>query len=344
MNKFRYIDKRILCSYDLSEEFFNKLGIKVYDIIPLRKVFVLFTDNGKKILKITNSSLDRINFINKVLNIIKEKDKYVLQYCTNSNGDIITEWKGKYYVLLDMMDGREATFTNPVEVEWCTKALANFHNASMNITDNLTKEDIILNKSKNLIYELLNDLCFITEAERVISKFSYKNDFDLLFLKNISKAKNDLNISINLLTESSYSELYSDLKNTVICHLDLAHHNFIIDEDKVNMIDFDYCKIDIRAMDIYNFIIKVIKNYAYDKEIINKIIEDYSSVSKVSDEEKKVIFAMLNYPIDFINISKDYYLKQKSWDYEVFLSRFKDKIENDTFRSDLLRNINENLI
>ena len=50
------------------------------------------------------------------------------------------------------------------------------------------------------------------------------------------------------------------------------------------------------------------------------------------------------YPKDFINISKDYYLKQKSWDYEVFLGRFKDKIENDTFRSDLLININENLI
>ena len=114
MNKFRYIDKRILCSYDLSEEFFNKLGIKVYDIIPLRKVFVLFTDNGKKILKITKSSLDRINFINKILNIIKEKDKYILQYCVNSTGDIITEWKGKSYILLDIIDGREATLTNPI--------------------------------------------------------------------------------------------------------------------------------------------------------------------------------------------------------------------------------------
>ena len=344
MNKFRYIDKKILCSYDLSEEFFLKLGVKVYDIIPLRKVFVLSTDKGKKILKITNSSLDRVNFINNILNIIKQKDEYVLQYCKNSNGDIITEWNGKFYVLLDMIDGREATFTNPVEVEWCTRALANFHNASINIADNLTNEDIILNKSKNLIYELLNDLCFITEAERVISKFNYKNDFDLLFLKNISKAKNDLNISINLLTESSYSELYSNVKNMVICHLDLAHHNFIIDEDKVNMIDFDYCKIDIRAMDIYNFIVKVIKNYAYDKEIINKVISDYSSISEISDEEKKIIFSMLNYPRDFINICKDYYLKQKSWDYEVFLSRFKDKIENDVFRSDLLRDINKNLI
>ena len=51
MNKFRYVDKSILCSYDLSEDFFQELGINVYDIIPLRKVFVIFTDKGKKILK-----------------------------------------------------------------------------------------------------------------------------------------------------------------------------------------------------------------------------------------------------------------------------------------------------
>ena len=48
MNKFRYIDKKVLCSYDLSEEFFQEIGVKVDDIIPLRKVFVIFTDKGKK--------------------------------------------------------------------------------------------------------------------------------------------------------------------------------------------------------------------------------------------------------------------------------------------------------
>lgn len=343
MNKFRYIDKKILCSYDLSEEFFKELGVEVYDIIPLRKVFVIFTDKGKKILKRINSSEERVEFINKALNIIKEKDKYILQYCTNSKGKIITKWHGKSFVLLDMIDGREATFTNPIEVEWCTKSLANFHKASEGIINDLNEKEVNLNGAKNLIYEFLNDLCIITEIERVVSKFNYKNEFDLMFLKNVSKAKNDLNKSINLLTNSSYNELYADEKNMILCHLDLAHHNFIIDEDEVNMIDFDYCKIDIRSMDIYNLIIKVIKNYLYDKEVISKIIKDYSSVSEVLDEEKEVIYAMLNYPRDFINISKDYYLKQKSWDYEVFLSRLKDKIEIDTFRSDLLRNINENL-
>ena len=343
MNKFKYIDKKILCSYDLSEDFFDVLGVKVYDIIPLRKVFVLFTDKGKRILKTTNSADDRISFINKALNIVKEKDKYILQYCANSNGEIITEWKGKSYVLLDMIEGREASFTNPIEVEWCTKALARFHEASKEIINNFTTEEVQRNSSRNLIYEFLNDLCLIIEAERIISKFSYKNEFDSLFLQNVAKAKNDLNKSINLLMGSEYKDMYSDMKNRVICHLDLAHHNFIIDEENVNIIDFDYCKIDIRTIDIYNFMAKVIKNYAYDKGIIKKIIEDYSSISEVSQKEKQLIFAMLNYPRDFVNIAKDYYLKQKSWDYEVFVSRFKDKIEADVFRSDLLRDLNKNL-
>ena len=342
MNRFRYIDKKILCSYDLSEDFFNKLGVEVYDIIPLRKVFVLFTNKGKKILKSINSSKERIRFIDKILNIIKQNDKYILQYCKNSENHIVTNWKGKSYVLLDMIDGREASFTNPLEVEWCTKALVNFHNASENIISKITEEELKLNKSNNLIYEFLNDLCFISEAERVIGKFKYKNEFDTLFLANVSKAKNDLNRSINLLSNSSYNEIYSDTNNMVICHLDLAHHNFIIDENEVNMIDFDYCKVDIRVVDIYNFITKVVKNYAYDKKIINKIISDYSNIHNISEKEEEIIFSLLNYPRDFVSICKDYYLKQKSWDYEVFLSRFNDKIENDIFKTELLYNFKNN--
>lgn len=339
MNKFRYVDKKILCSYDLSEDFFKKLGVQVYDVIPLRKVFVLFTDKGKKILKSTISSKERIAFINRTLDIIRENDKYVLQYCKNSEGEIITSWKGKSYILLDMIDGREATFTNPIEVDWCSKAIANMHKASNIVNKSFDKSEIEINKGKNLIYEYLNDLCFITELERVVSKFNYKNEFDLIFLANIAKAKNDLNVCINLLSNNSYRDLYSDEESKVICHQDLAHHNFIIDGEEVSIIDFDYCKIDIRILDIYNFVVKVIKNMAYSKENLYSILNSYNEVSKINDEEKEVLFALLNYPRDFINICKDYYLKQKSWDEEVFISRFKDKIENDVFRSELLREL-----
>ena len=96
-----------------------------------------------------------------------------------------------------MIDGREATFTNPIEVEWCTKSIAYFHKASEGIISKFTAEEIKLNSLKNMIYEFLNDLCILTEIERIVKKFNYKNDFDLIFLNNIAKAKNDLNKSIN---------------------------------------------------------------------------------------------------------------------------------------------------
>ncbi len=336
MNKFRYIDKKVLCSYDLSEEFFEKLGVNVYDIIPLRKVFVLFTDKGKKILKSTNSTNERIKFISNALDIIRETDQCVLQYCNNSQGEKITRWRGTGYVLLDLIEGREANFTNPIEVEWCTKALANFHRASIGIVDKLDSIEIEENKGKNLIYEQLNNLCIINEIERVVNKFNYKNEFDLLFLENVAKAKNDLNVSINLLTKSSYIDLYKGDNSKVLCHLDLAHHNFIINDEIVNLIDFDYCNINLKIIDLYNFMSKVIKNIAYDKEMLDNILKTYNSINEISDEEIQVLYALLNYPRDFVDITIDYYLKQKSWDEEVFISRFKDKIENNIFKSELL--------
>lgn len=39
-----------------------------------------------------------------------------------------------------MIEGREATFTNPVEVEMCSKSIANMHKASKGIFNKLSTE------------------------------------------------------------------------------------------------------------------------------------------------------------------------------------------------------------
>ena len=69
---------------------------------------------------------------------------------------------------------------------------------------------------------------------------------------------------------------------------------------------------------------------------MTNILKTYNSINEISDEEIQVLYALLNYPRDFVDITIDYYLKQKSWDEEVFISRFKDKIENNIFKSELL--------
>lgn len=338
MVKTRYVDKNILCEYDFKEEFINLLGIKINDVIPLRKVFVLFTDKGKKVLKITDSTKDRIDFIDKVLKIIESEYPMVLKYTRNTNGDIITVWKGKKYVLLDMVEGREATFTNPIEVELCTKAIAKMHIASNNIFKNISEEEIKKNSGENLINKMEEEYYTLLQLEELVNKYRYKNEFDNLFLQNVDNAKKDLIKTIEELKDSRYKSLINNKENRVLCHNDLAHHNFIIDGDKVNIIDFDYCSIDMRIVDIYGYAMKVIKNLAYNEEIIELIIKSYDEVNKLEKEEVEILRKLINYPKDFISIATDYYFKQKAWSEEVFLSRLKNKLEIDKFRIEFLNN------
>ena len=135
-----------------------------------------------------------------------------------------------------------------------------------------------------------------------------------------------------------YNSMLEDFNKRVLCHNDLAHHNFIIDGDDVKIIDFDYCKIDTRAVDIANYSIKVIKNSCYDFDKFKLILDSYDSIEKLSKQEIKLIYAIISFPRDFITISRDYYYKQKQWEYEVFLNRLKDKIGNEKHRQDFIEN------
>ena len=45
----------------------------------------------------------------------------------------------------------------------------------------------------------------------------------------------------------------------------------------------------------------------------------------------------INFSKDFYTISRDYYDKKKKWDYEVYLNRFKTKLNNEEFRYEFLK-------
>lgn len=336
MNKFKYVDKDILCQYNLSEEFFDSIGLEIEDITPLRKVFVLFTNKGKKILKITDSEEERINFINEALKYIKEDYPKVLSYFQCKNGKVINEYKNKKYVILDMIEGRESTFTNPVEIELCAKALANMHKASKGIF-NKFDVDLIRGNLGEYLPEYLNKaLEDIKSIKNHVEKFKNPCEFDDIFLSNADKYIKQIEKVEELLAMTEYNKTLEDYNKRVLCHNDLAHHNFIVDGEDIKIIDFDYCKIDTRAVDIANYSLKAIKNSNYDMLKFKSIIEAYNSVEKLYKEDIKLIYILFNFPKDFVTISKDYYFKQKKWEYEVFVNRLKDKISTEEYRQDFL--------
>ncbi|WP_294405460.1 CotS family spore coat protein [uncultured Clostridium sp.] len=343
MNKIRYSEREYLCDYDLSLDFFNAVGVKVKDIIPLRKVFLLSTDEGNKILKRVNYNVERIKFISESLEYLKKSYKNIISYNKLKNNLNYIKWKDGIYIVMDILNGREASFSNPVEIELCAENIALMHNAAEGITGYLRgkyKKDFRDQSFKQKLKKAVEDFEYI---KTVVNKYENKNEFDKLFLNNADKYIEEIKNTERDIDESSYESLRSDNNNIVVCHNDLAYHNFLIKNSEVSIIDFDYMTLDLRVCDVADFLLKAVKNSAFDIDKALSAMNSYEKVNTLKKEEKELIYIFLKFPKDIYSIITDYYFKRKKWTYDVYLSRLSAKLNNELFREEFINNY-KNLI
>lgn len=337
MNKTRYSEKCYLCDYDLSLKFFDELGIKVNDIVPLRKVFVIYTDEGNKILKRVSYGVDRINIISDSLDYVKKTYNNVITYNKFKDNLCYKKWKNHIYIVMDILDGREASFSNPIEINLCAENIALMHKASKGLREYLNNKydkdflDICLKDKIQKAYDELNWM------KKLVNSYKYKNEFDKLFITNVDEYLVEIEEVQQELKKSKYDNLRQSGDTICLCHNDLAYHNFLTKNQEINIIDFDYMSIDLRVMDIGDFILKSVKNAAFDIDKVLTCINGYEKISLLKKEEKELLYVLIKFPKDFYTISRDYYYKRKRWDYEVYLNRFKTKLNNEEFRYEFLK-------
>lgn len=340
MAKIRYRDAKYLCKYDLDTNFFNELSLNINDLWPTRNIFVLDCDDGRKILKMINYSDEKLSFIVKLLAYVKEKYPRVLTIHKFADDKYSVYWKENKYILLDLIEGVECNLTNPIDLGNVSKAIAQLHKAGLGALDILNENEKSNISLGGLLERFEDEKQNLIKFKFIVNIKEIKNDFDKLFLENVDYNLELMNESIELLKKSNYKEMCKNKDYICVCHNDLAYHNIMVKDEEVYFIDFDYSNVDIRVMDIYNFIIKTLKRYGFDYDIYNKIISDYSSVSKITDEEKEILYILLKYPSDFYTISKNYYLSLKKWSFESYLDKLTTKVLYKKEKANLIEKIN----
>lgn len=310
-------DKKYLAKYDLCMELFHRFNLKVYDVIPVRSVFLLCTDNGEKVLKKVNYTIEELNFINNAMKYIKKHFERVMDFVETSDGEIYTMWNNDMYCVMNMVEGRECDYCNPVDISIASRGLGELHKASEGFRSNFSKKYT----SGKLIDNFRRRLSEMEFFCSIANMHENKSEFDNVFLSDVEFYVDEIKKSIDILEKSPYYKLCSEEDKVVLCHHDLAHHNILINNEEAFFIDFDYSVIDLKVHDLCNFINKVIKNFAFDIEKVQNILGDYAKTNNLDEREIKVLYGMLTFPEDFYSISKDYYTRRKEWDEEVFLDR-----------------------
>ncbi len=333
MLDIRYKDKAYLSKYDLDVDLFSEFDLTVHDVIPVRKVFILNTDKGDKILKKVNYSPSELELINYGIEYIKNNNfNRIIEFKKTKNKLIYVPWKDDIYCIMDLVEGRECEYSNPVDVIITAKALAEFHRASEGLVHEEEFQRLLVKHQQRCLCgrtienfnKRLKELKFF---KNIATLYENKNEFDNIFLEHEKYYSESIVQSIKILEQWKYYDLCKEKEKVAFCHHDLAHHNILINKEEVYFLDFDYSVVDLKVHDICNFINKVIKNFAYDVEKCHSILDEYVSVNPLDERELRILYGMLSFPEDFYSVSKDYYTRKKQWSEEVFLNRIKKKVE-----------------
>jgi CotS family spore coat protein len=305
----------------------RQFGVKIESIRPNKGVYLLKTNVGTKCLKKINYGIQKLLFVygakeHLINNGFPRVDKYSL----NVEGKPFALVNEDIYTLSEWIDGRECDFKNKDDLVKAAKCLANMHIASKGYEppeNSKLKTD--LGRWPGLMEKRIKALDKMRDMGR---RKNNKGSFDLNYIQNVEFYKQLGRRAVAVLNDSKYADLCEFAeKEKSFCHHDFTYHNIIIDKnDEVNVIDFDYCKRELRSYDISAFMMKVLKRTDWNIKCAKLILDSYNSVSQLEEEEYRILFAFLLFPQRFWRLANRYYYNEVNWAVNTFNNKMEELI------------------
>jgi CotS family spore coat protein len=309
-------------------EISTQFGFKIYEMIPMKGVYLIKTDKGNKCLKKISYGTQKLMYIYKAKEHIISNgfDKIDKNYLT-PEGAPYAFVNDDIYVVTNWIDGRECDFKKEEDLKRAAETLARFHLCARGFTpDEDTKVRSDIGKLTNTLDKRLATLNKMRDTAR---KNKRKTEFDMLYLSNVDfylKLSKEAMKSLDL---ESYKKVCSDaLSEKVLCHHDFTYHNILF-EDNGNsyVIDFDYCKWEMQIYDVATLLIKSLKRLNWNMNSGKLVLEAYSSINPISKHELNILKTLLVFPQRFWRLANRYYYKEAGWSEASFVKKMKEIID-----------------
>lgn len=310
------------------KEIVKQFNLQLESISPTRGVYLIKTSKGVKCLKRLNYGAQKLLFIYGAKeHLINHGFPNVDNYILTPSGDPYIEHGDDIYVITEWIEGRECDFRNYSETLKASSTLAKLHEASKGyeiydgakLKSDLGRWHHLMTKRKDSLKKMKS----IAE-----SKLD-KTDFDRLFIDNVELYVGLANEAIDTLSRSEYDEVVRrTLEEKSFCHHDYTYHNIILDkQDDVHVIDFDYCKYEIRGYDITSFLIKVLKRNMWSFDHAVELLDEYNKVSPIMEDENMVMLAFLKFPQRLWRLANRYYYNESNWPDNTFIRKIREIVE-----------------
>lgn len=304
----RQKERELLAAYDLDIKFFNKLGVRIKQIVPERACYRIETDKGFFCLKKMNYSFQDIYLMQEMTIHLKEHGfRSISDIVRQPDGGILVPYLGSEYYLTQWMDGRESDYLNPADIKEAAQALARLHLAAKGFGTrlNTTVRKLFGRWEEGFLQKLRE----IRESQKLITTAAKERDNLQIFIDYLNSCEEDTKHSICLLERSDYRKLNArDEKQHGFIHHDYGLYNIIhtfVGETFVG--ELESAAFDIRMHDLGHLIFKLMRRRDWDFEIAMNIINYYNNIFILEKEDYEALCVYLSLPQDFKQFQKLYY-------------------------------------
>lgn len=293
----------------------EQYDINIRSTRKIRGAVLCDTEQGLYLLKEVTVSKERILALGELYNCLENQEWCsVDKIVENKEGDYVTETEnGTKYILKKWYSGRECDVRKPVELLEAVGTLAKIHL----IMQHRLESPVSCAESIKQEYKKHNRE--LKKVRNYIRKCSPKGEFEFEFLKCFDEMYWWAEKAVGMLEESRYEQLYEEsMGRNCLTHGEYNYHNVIVNniENKnllIAVTNFEKFKRDIQVEDLYYLLRKVMEKYGWKERLGDNMLNAYSAVKPLTEEETEYIKIRLAYPEKFWKTANAYYNSNKAW-------------------------------
>lgn len=162
----------------------------------------------------------------------------------------------------------------------------------------------------------------LRKVRKFVRSMTSKGEFEVSFLKYFDSMYQWAEAADDLLAKSDYERLYQEsMEGNRLTHGEYNYHNILMKGEEMYSApakllattNFDKFKQDIQVEDLYYFFRKVMEKHGWKERLGDNMLNAYSAICPLSDEEMEYLKIRLAYPEKFWKIANSYYHSNKAW-------------------------------
>lgn len=326
---------------DLNHELGVMYGFEIVNATPYKDMLLLHTSKGKKLLRKSGFSPERLLFIHAAKEHLASNGFLCSdRYAVTLEGQPFAQVEGECYTVIPVIEGRECNFDSRQDVLGAARLLASMHRAArgfMPPAGSSPKDE--LGKLPAYFAKRLEE---IKKMRKQAQKT--RGRFDGVFLEYVDYFYQLGESALSRLEHSGYAGLVKRAYDEgSLCHHDFTHHNIICREDEMYLVNFDYCCLELKVYDIANFLRRKMRKCDWNREEAGALLREYRKLEHLGAADCETLRVILQFPQKFWRVANKYYNSRHGLSDRVYLAKLQEVIDEVPFHKKFLEEF-ENML